>query len=494
MNNHFLKEGVNWALLAVCCLPLISAGELAAILGVAHSTASRQLKRLEEQGLVESVVMGALLPAAARYHLTPAGAKQFLEPEVYFQLPRNINRLAAMLPAVECFYRTAAWLPSNTQIGEFRSFHWRLRDGVDAVAHYENGSVAFVWSGPWQTAKHFESRLEDFANSDSVAAGWPALVCVIASDFWQTFRVTNAVSGFGLGEGWMVACTETDEIIGDLTLSSPPNFLGVRPLLGAEGNTVSTELPRMLRGVRAGKDAHMAHRVLCWVEQFPAAQIASIARALGSHRRYVSATVARLVKDGTLAQCEGHLYLADEALKLSAHRDRVHVSRLRRRFGLRDDGLPAAARYRSHDGAASGIVATFKGAGFPVAGGWRGEDYSGGQNAIAPDALILMGDGFSGRVNWWCFEYERRANSAASVSKKLRGYLARREASRVLVAARNPTMADEFRRQAAAASYPLLAASIQDIRIEEPQNVWGTQTVWKDAAGISATLRPPQWK
>ena len=94
-------------------------------------------------------------------------------------------------------------------------------------------------------------------------------------------------------------------------------------------------------------------------------------------------------------------------------------------------------------------MSLFQRAGFPVAGGWRGEDYSGGRNAIAPDAMIYMGAYSSGGEGWYYLEYERRANSACAVRRKLRGYLARGARNNplpVLVAARSDSMAAEFRR------------------------------------------------
>ncbi len=459
-------------------------------LNVNFSTASRRLNRLEELGLVESAVMGASLPAAKRYRLPPAGAACFLEPEVYFHTSRNINRLAEMLPAVESFYPLTILLASCVGAGKFQSFHWRLRDGLEAVARFEHGTIAFVWSGPWQKKKDLMSRLEQFDYWTNRGPCWPDLVCVTASDHWQAHEAVEALTSFGVRDTSLVYCSETRHFSHLPTFAARQDLPLLRPLLGANGNTVPTQLPRMMQGVRAGRDASKVYQILYLVEQFPGAEIASIGRALGSHPRYVSPTVACLVAEEMLVQADGHLYLSDKALTLAAHRDRIHVSRPRSRFGLKDDGLPSVARHRSHDGAAFRIVSVFKGAGFPVAGGWRGKDYSGGKNAIAPDAMIFTREDSSIGRTWWFLEYERRASSAAGIAKKLRGYLARRPMRPVLVAARNASMAAEFRRQADAVGYPLLAASI-DVRIEAPQNVWGPNTVWCGTVGRSATFLPP---
>ena len=137
-------------------------------------------------------------------------------------------------------------------------------------------------------------------------------------------------------------------------------------------------------------------------------------------------------------------------------------------------------------------MSVFQAHGFSAAGGWRGDDYSGGRNAIAPDAMIYMGNGSSGEAGWYYLEYEKRAASAGTVAKKLKGYIARRDKLPVLVAARNEAMASEFRSQAAAAGLSLWAASIPSIRIKDPQNITGATTVWLDSWGRPATFQLPQ--
>ena len=475
-------------------MPLVSTGELADVLGVVFSTVSRRLGRLEKLGLVDSALMGATFPAARRYRLTPDGASRFLKPEVDFHLNRKLNALAGLLPAVEWFYRLVIKLPELAQMGEFRSFHWRLEQGVDAMVHYDGGTVALIWSGPWQTEAALNKRLEDLGDASSENGGWPALLCVVASDLWQAYRTSGALADFGLDDRTLVVCSETGEMVGKPVLNGGAALLGLTPLRGSLVDTVPAALPRMMGGVRSGADANLVYRVMYLVEQFPGARVSVMSRGLGSHTRYVSKKLKRLVEEGMLIQIGGHYYLSDKALVISARRDRVHVSRPRRRFGPREGGLPAVARYRRHDAATFSVVSVFQDAGFSVAGGWRGEDYTGGKDAIAPDALIYMGDGSSGGAGWYYLEYERRADSARRVASKLRGYFSRssgREPLPVLMAARNDLVAAEFRRQAAAADYPLWAASIGSIKIDDPCSIWGKKTAWIDALGNPGVFLPP---
>ena len=478
----------------VCDMPLVSKGELADVLGVVFSTVSRRLVRLEKLGLVDSALMGATFPAARRYRLTPDGASRFLKPEVDFHLNRKLNALAGLLPAVEWFYRLVIKLPELAQMGEFRSFHWRLNEGVDAMVDYDGGTVALIWSGPWQTEAALIKRLEDLGDASSQNRGWPALLCVVASDLWQAYRASGALADFGLDDRTLVVCSETGEMVGKPVLNGGAALLNLTPLGGSLVDTVPAALPRMMGGVRSGADANLVYRVMYLVEQFPGARVTGMSRALGSQTLYVSKKLKRLVEEGMLIQIGGHYYLSDEALVISARRDRVHVLRPRRRFGPREGGLPAVARYRRHDAAAFSVVSVFQDAGFSVAGGWRGEDYTGGKDAIAPDALIYMGDGSSGGAGWYYLEYERRADSARRVASKLRGYFSRssgREPLPVLMAARNDSVAAEFRRQAAAADYPLWAASIRSIKIDDPCSIWGKKTAWIDALGNPGVFLPP---
>ena len=486
-----LTEPDRSALGYVCAMPLISAGELADLQGTVFSTAARRLARLADGNFIEGALMGASCPEAKRYRLTPKGSDCFYEHEVYFHLPRQINTLACRLPAVEWFYHLAATPTDKSALGRLRSFHWRAHDGADALAQYDRGKVAFMWSGPWQNRKTLDARLEALGNSGPMIGGWPDLLCVVASDDWQARLAEAALVDFGIQNEMRLVSAETRTMWIANSFTGSEAQLSLRPLLSPLGNNVSPELPRMMRGALVGPGASLLYRILHAVEQFHGAKVAAISRALGSHPRNIAPKVDLLVDAEMLVQVDGHLYLADAALTIAAHRDRVHVSRLRRRFGLRDDGLPSVARHRSHDGAATAIVSVFKSLGFPVAGGWRGDDYSGGRDAIAPDAMIYMGDGSSGGAGWRYMEYEKRGASEAGVAAKLRGFIAR-PGMGLMLAARNESMAAEFRRQAAAAGLPIWVASIPSIRVTDPQNVAGAKTVWLDASGQAAVFKPPK--
>ena len=486
-----LGKAETRVLRGVCDMPLISAYELARVLGGVFSTASRRLNSLEQLGLVDCALMGASFPAAKRYRLTPAGARRFFEPEVYFHLTRNVNKLAHMMPGLEWFYRWVVRLPQIVHTGAVGSFHWRLKDGIDAVAHYEHGTVAFIWSGPWQTKARLAERLVELGGAAPQMGGWPALLCVVASDHWQADVVSGLLDDFGLQRGALTVCAETKLHPSNPVLGGNASRLTMQPLLGSLQYRVRAEQPRMMQGVRGGRDASSIYRLIYELEQFPGARTAAISRGLDSKPSSVYGKLKRLVNEQKLVQVGGNHYLSDELLGVAAGRDRVHFSRPGRRFGLREDGLPAVARYRAHDAAAFSIVSVFQKAGFHVAGGWRGDDYSGGTDAIAPDAMIYMGKNSSGGAGWYYLEYERRASSASTVERKLRGYVSRHAKGGflpVLMAARTESVAAEFRQQAAAAGLPLWAASMASIKVEFPGTILGFQTAWLDASGTRAVL------
>ena len=491
--NVQLGEAETRVLRGVCDMSLVSARELAGVLNVVFSTVSRHLAHLNHLGLVDFATMGAAFPAAKRYRLTPSGAQLFLEPEVYFHLTRNVNTLAHFMPGLEWIYRLVARLPKMVDIGAFGSFQWRFKDGIDAMAHYEHGTVAFIWSGPWQGRSHLEKRLEKLTQAASQMGGWPALLCVVASDFWQARLVFNTLSDYGFERGALAVCAETELCFGDLALGANTSRLWPRPLLGSAVYGVRAEQPQMMRGVRGGADASFIYRLLYLLEQFQGAQTEALSRGLGSKRSSASSKLTRLVKEKKLVQVGRNLYLSNELLGVAANRDRVHSSRPRRRFGIRENDLPAGVRNRSHDAAAFSIVSVFQKAGFHVAGGWRGDDYSGGKDAIAPDAMIFMENGSSGGPGWYYLEYERRANSDGSVAQKLRGYASRSARGKflpVLMVARSDAVAAKFRRQAAAEKIPLWAASMASIEVERPGTIWGLKTAWLDASGRPAVLLP----
>ena len=478
---------------AVCMLPLASAGDIADHLGLVYSSVSRRLTRLEEKRLLVSLVSGAALRPARRYRLLPSGARFFLEPEVHFHVTRRLNSLACFMPGLEWFYRVSARLPELCGVGRLQSFHWRFRDGVDAMVRYEAGTVAFFWSGPWQTSTALRKRLDDLGRASSALGGWPALVCVVAADFWQACRASGVLAEYGVAERSLVFCAETGMVTGGGAAAEGRHLL-ISPILGARSHVLPVAEPRLLRGVRGGLDAYLWYRLMYLVEQFPGARAGSLTRALGTRSKWVLGKLERLVEDGYLLDVDGYHYLGDASLKVSAQRDRVHLARPGRRFGVRSAGVPAAFRHRQHDAAAFGVVSVWRSGGFPVAGGWRGDDYSGGRDAVAPDGMVYVGEGSSGGAGWRYFEYERRADSARGVAGKLRGYLSRGAGFGdfpIFVAARNRGVAQEFRRQAAAAGHMLWAAAIPDLEVDDSGTVWGPETAWMDYSGSAAALFPP---
>ena len=288
---------------------------------------------------MDAAKMGAAFTAVRRYRLTPDGARCFMESEAYFYRTRRINQIACFLPlswsprptftvragstkspvsAVEWFCRLAVKLPEMAYTGHFRSFHWCLRDGVDTMAHYDSGTVAFFWSGPRQTGSRLSARFEESGRSCDSIGGWPSIVCVVAADSWQTCRVSETLPDFGLDDSSFVYCTETEMLSGNLAPRARMSLHSIHPLLSSPVNTVPVELPQMMRDVRSGVDAHLVYRILYLVEQFPGAGVASMNRSLGSHTRYVSKKVKRLLDEDMPVQIDGHHYLSSDALATSA--------------------------------------------------------------------------------------------------------------------------------------------------------------------------------
>ena len=141
----------------------------------------------------------------------------------------------------------------------------------------------------------------------TVTGGWPALVCVVAADFWQACRASETLSNnFGLKGNVPVFCSETKKVSGNVAPRESRPLLSLTPLLGSQVDSVSDELPRMMLGVRAGKDASLVHRIPYLIVQFPGAKAPSISRAVGSRNRYVLPKLQPLVEGGVRVQVDGH--------------------------------------------------------------------------------------------------------------------------------------------------------------------------------------------
>ena len=367
MENGFGLDCDGRAVLrAVCEMPLASPAEVTEATGVSASTVLRRLGSLEGAGLVDSVMMGAAFAAAARYRLMPDGARFFLEPEVQFHLARRLNALCCFMPGLEWFYRLALRLPELSDVGEYLSFQWRFRDGVDALVQYEGGTVFFLWSGPWQSVAGFRRRLEEIRAS---GIGWPSMLFVVACDFWQADLIDHCLSELGILEGTMVFCAETGRVSGSGRRRAGVPRLNPAPVLGAAVNVVRCRRPRMMSSFRSSSDSAQLHRILYMIEQFPGATSSGLRHSMGTRYRYLTGKVEWMLEQELLLGIEGHHYLSERSLLIAAHRDRVHAGRPARRFGPREDGLPGVARYRQHDGAAFLVAGVFRGARFSDCGG-----------------------------------------------------------------------------------------------------------------------------
>ena len=258
-------QGASWSLRVAIGLHR-RAGQFS---GGGFSTVSRRLARLEELGLVDAARMGAAFTAVRRYRLTPDGARCFMESEAYFHRTRRINQIACFLPAVEWFYRLAVKLPEMAYTGHFRSFHWCLRDGVDTMAHYDGGTVAFLWSGPRQTGSRLSARFEESGRSCDSTGGWPSIVCVVAADCWQACRVNETLPDFGLDDSSFVYCTETEMLSGNLAPRARMSLLSIHPLLSSPVNTFRLSCLKRCGTFAPALTPILFTRCFTWWSSFP---------------------------------------------------------------------------------------------------------------------------------------------------------------------------------------------------------------------------------
>ena len=457
--------------------PLASAANMAGMYGEDKSTCDRVLKSLEEKRLLKGADTGYSQRRQRRYWVVdpkspdPAGMPQPEHPELISAL---LTRLI-LAESVYCIVETALAAEPKRRLVDFQ---WRFDDAMDAQARFNDGWIAFQWSGVWQTRQMLAEKLENmFASLRASRPGGvtplPGRICLVVPDAWQADLVRRVVSQLGLSERCLIHNASNNQTDGNHDLS---NSRGQPPRRDREhSNRRPDRLDSLLLGIVDQPDATALMRTAMLVEQWPGALRGYIKNLTGLNGGSTTSSLRQLIDLGVAWRTAQDGYAPSKSwLAIAARRDRVWSGRPGDLFDPEKVAELYAGRIATHEEGIARLAGWFAAAGCPVAPGWRFRDIMGRQGQMAPDAMVLLKESPFGAT--WCYvEYERSATKPSKVQGKLRAYHShlRSDDYPVLVVCRRKAIPN-FLRQGA--GLRMLIAAVEDVR---QQNVTGeTGTVW----------------
>ena len=368
------------------------------------------------------------------------------------------------------------WLPSGRlhAVATYRFERYRKRA--------RNYCIPFFWAGllPQEDYRSRSLRLGSEYISSARGPGdriWWDIeppVAAIATDQFSAFR-----AGTAYGDDVRVGSVDTAGSLvwsaeashGEWTLrDKPPPARSIgHPEAAAIG-----EGPDLvnLGGMRE-------YRIFAFLGEFRGATRANLVRAFHMAGGGVTTVLGRLADRGLVASVGNHFYVTQRGLKLLAARDRVEVGRLVEVTHQDPEGEDAI-RERRHDSAVAGAAAAFRGAGIPVAAGWRWVvSWKDGQ--LVPDLWVQLPVPGREEGIWVAVEVEFSAKTKRRIEDKLRSYrLAPFRLDTtfpVLVITGEPLPARRF--DDLAGDLPLMVTTLKEFLT----GVWeGPESVWRHKA------------
>ena len=456
-------------------LPLATAPELAHAFGLGVRWVYDSLAILQERGRVSSIEIGAVGRRSRRWWLAGVGDHRHDENTVVRLMdnPLSLHWVYYMLPLI------AEAAPGR----RLKEFSWFRRRAFDAAARFNDGWVAFVWSGFWQTRKALRLRFERFSatvrEEQAEERSWPSLFCFVAADRWQAQLVLDVAAEFGMTESVCV-CTVDEKLLFGLANYRMGEGRGwLLPPVGGvslERGSVQASLERSL--TRWGDSSYLL-RLMLVIEQWPGITLRSLSMYSRSAWSAARDGLERLTAAGLVRE-KGNGYVATAAwLAAAARRDRVWLGLPGKVFSEANLDKLYLGRIAEHEKGLMLMMRAFALDGCAFAAGWRCVDTMGRSGKVAPDAAVWIEHGpFD--AGWHYVEYELRARQPSHVAPKLRGYKAALRADRypVLLVCRL-RMEEAFRE--AGAGINMLTTTVQEARSGPLTGHDGT--VWRNNRG-----------
>ena len=472
------KEREVLALRTLAVMPFLDYLELAAVSGMAESTARHVLGRLQRKGLADLIRHASPLTTTTRRWFATTEGLRFLASESGTGIDRLLRThpvsahwqriLLARLDAVTVVYRLASAVADAVGPPRFR---WYRAAPLDAAMLLpDDRTVGVIRQGPTADRTSFSDRVRRLMDPEQSR---PRALLVLMPDEAR-LRQARRLLGRYPGPVYLTLERDAGSLLADDKVwheTSTPARLSLEDIFARlrPGGTLTWEPPTSrlslpddadLKGIEDDDDVadHLLpallkpaeKRVLDCLADWPLIDVADLGGILGLSPSGVSKLTSRLEKLGLLSKVvlDGRRRLAfsDGGLTLLARRDRVSVGAAVRRWSVETmDGqspsswrdLPGArvrplARTINHTQAVhrfmSALVRQAKGVKdyrvvlvSPPHHAARYFRYGGSLRSIHPDGFGVVENG--SRTLPFFLEYERRAVNPSTMAARLAPYL-----------------------------------------------------------------------
>ncbi len=404
--------------------PLASGQNLDRFYREEYITRNRTLAALMDDGLVDGMKSGFTLRRQPRYwSIDRSAAWDPDDPQP--KHPHLVHMLLTRLALLESVHFIIEDALQKKPGRKLVDFDWRFESAIDATVRFNDGWMAFIWSGIWKdgtSVSHLVLKLIDNLR-DWGRAGLPhhpGKICVVVPDLWQAELVRRAVEMFGRPEISLIHVAGAKSIDDDYDLSSsrgwPPRTDMRRWALPPD------RLDRLVRELVAQDNARDLLRFLTTVEQWPGVVRGTLRDLMKLNGKSTAAAEDWLIKSKLIwLTSKGGLAVGEDWLSIAARRDRVWSGRPGQMFSREKVEELYAGRIGAHEKGLAALVGWFSAAGCPIAPGWRFRDVMGSRGQVAPDAMIYVERSPFGPT-WFHVEYELSAQAMVRVRRKFRGY------------------------------------------------------------------------
>ena len=462
-----------WVVGVLTQMPLASASDLAGVGRLTQVRCGQILKELERRGCSMSVRLGATRPVQNRWFLTRAGIRKAFPYHTgrvpWYLSESGLKNLIRRLPMLEQFYMLATslinspdvLLPETTipaSIPELcvdpptdrclQRFQWLRSSTIHAVVHYHRQLVIpLVWVGHWGPSPAWKKYDEGeharglwyFSPTLYTGGGnlshqtQPSAWAVVGIDTWALDEGCRALpweaphAYFMDGEllyplHLQASVMEIYDEKPDGAMGIPEHVVNWANIKPEQKGTEHDEIEDEELTVVGALNGMVAFNAFTFVEEWPSARAADIARWCGQPPSKMRKVLRRLVKVDLLAEFDGHYYLGYAGMSASARQGRISPRTVRAMFEtFVTDSDHRRRQYRIHDRKLAQMASFWRSCGLLCIAGRRGQLVVPGEVTLDPDARFRLG-GNRDQKPWHFLEYERSATSPSQVINKLEGY------------------------------------------------------------------------
>ena len=465
-------------------MPWASVQDLAYAFDHNPGTVYQKLDTLNEHSLVESAGFHIGGNREMRFTVSDDDWSRVMHDRPLPHKEHVLQRLLINLEFTTAVYLLVGLLVQGERGRKLLRLRWLWRHDFDAVAQFNDGWAAFLWSGRWQDQEKLERRIQQCAEvlaewSGGRGTHWPGRLVIVVPDQWQEEVAWRAVRRRGWEGVCSVHCLVADTWAGDLDLTASRGRIPMQ--LSDDVPPVRAGLEQLQRFLLDDQGDRM-RRLLSAVEQYPGIIASHVSAMTGINGQLTKLGLAELKRRELTRRMGNQGYaLEKRPLALAARRDRVWLGLPDNRSGPNTLASHSGRRWKRIRGAQK-LLAQFRAAGCPTAAGWRAQD-----GPFVPDGVVWIEDGPCGR-GWHYLINASGIRAESMVARLLEQAFAPARSDRYPILVVCPDALEQVYWHAAPA-LPVLTAAMS--RVSGGPVVGDDGTVWMKSGVPVKTLAAP---